>query len=207
MTTEMPAGDFSQWPQTIDMGRRIGNAQQTCDMRPLPDTMLQKAPEPPVRFPLRPPKLVDRMREHGIEFPRFAPAFDRVFVYPLDKQTQPDATAGGIILAEQVKQKLVAQVGVLIMAGPKAIEELYGHGISVGDVVVTARLSPWERTYFSKTNRPHRILLLRASEVVGSEDLLEALESGALQMEMDSSGHVTIADRERIDPPQGDEGI
>jgi co-chaperonin GroES (HSP10) len=201
MTTEMPVGDFSQWPQNVDMSRRIAHEA-------LPDAMLlQKTPVPPIRIPLRPKKLEDRMKEHGIEFPRFAPAFDRVFVYPLDKQTQPDATAGGIILAEQVKQKLVAQVGVLIMAGPKAIEELYGHGISLGDVVVTARLSPWERTYFSKENRPHRILLLRAAEIVGSEDLLEAYESGELHMEMDNSGRVSVADRERIDPPHGDEGI
>jgi co-chaperonin GroES (HSP10) len=173
-----------------------------------PEALERRPPPPPsIRIPLRTAKLEARMKEHGIEFPRFAPAFDRVFVYPLDKQTQPDTTAGGIVLAEQVKQKLVAQVGVLIMAGPKAIEELYGHGISIGDVVVTARLSPWERTYFSKTNRPHRILLLRASEVVGSEDLLESYESGELFMEMDSNGRVSIADRERIDPPQGDEGI
>lgn len=203
MTTgaeDIPQGDFTQWPQAVDMERRIGQAHNA-------ELNVQKMDVQPIRIPLRPAKLEARMKEHGIEFPRFAPAFDRVFVYPLDKQTQPDATAGGIILAEQVKQKLVAQVGVLIMAGPKAIEELYGHGISLGDVVVTARLSPWERTYFSKANRPHRILLLRASEIVGSEDLLDAYESGELHMEMNSDGRVTVADRERIDPPQGDEGI
>ncbi len=162
---------------------------------------------PPVKIPFMPDKLKKRMIEHKIELPQFAPAFDRVFVYPLDKQTQPDKTAGGIVLPESQKQKLVAQLGVLIMAGPKAIEELYGHGISLGDVVVTARLSPWERTYFSKTHQPHRILLLRAAEVVGSEDLLEAFESGELYMQMDDAGRVTICDRERVDPPSGDEGI
>lgn len=160
-----------------------------------------------IKMPLVPPLLKQRMEEHGIEFPRFAPVFDRIFVYPIDKGTQPETTAGGIILAEQTKQKLVAQLGVLIMAGPKAIEELYSHGVSLGDVVCTARLSPWERTYYSKTHRPHRILVLRAAEVVGSEDLLEQFESGGLYQEMDEQGRVTIASRERIDPPTGDEGI
>lgn len=162
---------------------------------------------PPLRIPHMPERLRQRMAEHGIELPRFAPCFDRIYVYPLDKATQPDSTAGGIILADSTKQKLAAQMGVLIMAGPKAVEELYGHGISIGDVVVTARLSPWERSYFSKTNKPHRILVLRASEVVGSEDLFEAYESGDLYMEMDDAGRVSIAERERIDPPANDEGI
>jgi co-chaperonin GroES (HSP10) len=162
---------------------------------------------PPLRIPYLHAKLKRRMEQHGIELPRFAPCFDRIYVYPLDKATQPDSTAGGIILADSTKQKLAAQMGVLIMAGPKATEELYGHGIGIGDVVVTARLSPWERTYFSKTNKPHRILVLRASEVVGSEDLFEAYESGDLFMQMDDTGRVTIVDRERIDPPDNDEGI
>jgi co-chaperonin GroES (HSP10) len=164
-------------------------------------------PPPPLDVPLRPALLRQRMEKHGIEFPTFAPTFDRIFVYPIDKDTQPETTAGGIILPDQMKQKLVAQVGVLIMAGPRAIEHLFSHGIQLGDVVVTARMSPWERTYYSKTHRQHRILVLRSSEVVGGEDLLERYESGELCMQMDHEGRVTVGDRERIDPPEGDEGI
>jgi co-chaperonin GroES (HSP10) len=167
----------------------------------------QKQEPPPLRMPFIPPKLAQRMKDHGIELPPFAATFDRIFVYPLDKATQADTTAGGIVIPNEHKQKLAAQLGVLVSAGPKAVEELYGYGISLGDIVVTARLSPWERAYLSKAGRPHRILLLRAAEVVGSEDLAQALESGELYMQMDHEGHVTIAERERIDPPTGDEGV
>lgn len=159
-------------------------------------------------IPQRPPKLLQRMEELKIELPLFTPIFDRIFVYPLDKAQQPESTSGGIILPDQMRAKLGAQRGVLIMAGPRAVEQLWSHGVCIGDIVVTARLSPWERTYFSKDHRPHRVLVLRASEVVGSEDLLTAYNDGDLRMVMDEeTGRVTVSDRERVDPPESDEGI
>jgi hypothetical protein len=100
-----------------------------------------------------------------------------------------------------------AQRGVLIMAGPKAIEELFSHGVSIGDIVLVARFSPWDRVYISRSGKMHRMMVLRAAEVVGSEDLLRAYEAGELRMEMSQDGRVTLHDRERIDPPTNEEGI
>lgn len=168
-------------------------------------------------FPHQPPKLRQRMNEYGIELPDFAPVFDRVFVYPLERTGQPEMTAGGIHLAESTKARLGAQRGVLVAAGPKAIEQLYSHGVSLGDVVISARLSPWERSYAARTGltddagkplvRIHRVLVLRAADIVGSEDLREAYEAGALVLEMDSNGHVELAERARIDPDDNQEGM
>lgn len=164
-----------------------------------------RVPEP-MRVELRPSKLKQRMEHYKIELPRSQPVFDRVFVYPLDDKDQPDTTAGGIVLAEQTKAKLGAQRGVLVMAGPKAVEQLYSHGISIGDIVWCARLSPWDRHYFSATRRWHRVLVLRSSEIVSSEDLDEALTTGDLFMEMSGDGRVQLNGRERVDPPENDEG-
>ena len=181
------------------------------------DVLQLRQPEKRV-FPHLPPKLKARMEEYGIVPPNFSPVFDRVFVYPLDRADQPDKTAGGIVLPEMTKARLGAQRGVLVGAGPKAIEVLYSHGIVLGDIVISARLSPWERTYAARssvldpeTGQPlvsiHRVLVLRAEDIVGSEDLLTAYERGELVLEMDETGHVQLADRERIDPGEEDRSI
>lgn len=178
----------------------------------LPEHMLRQQSEPPppymrreperLIFPHCPPKLQQRMVEYGIELPDFAPVFDRVFVYPLERTGQPETTAGGIVLPETTRHRLGAQRGVLVGAGPKAIEQLYSHGVSLGDIVISARLSPWERSYASSAGNIHRVLVLRAEDLVGSEDLKVAYDRGELRLEMDETGHVQLADRERIDPEE-----
>lgn len=168
---------------------------------------------PTLTFALQPPRLKQRIREYGIAMPTFAPIFDRIFVCPTDKQDLPETTgASKIIMPESTRARLGAQRGVLIAAGPIAIEQLYGHGISLGDIVLCARFSPWDRAYMGVKpgeDAPslHRMMIMRAAEVVGSEDLLTALESGELRMDMDTEGRVSIHDRQRVDPPTNDEGI
>lgn len=161
-----------------------------------------------MKVPLLPPKLEERMHKFGIEMPPWAPVFDRCIVYPIGKDDeQSDRTAGGIILPEITRERLIAQEGILLMAGPKAIEELYSHGISIGDRVLVAQFSTRMRTYMSATKRLHRILLLRAQEVAASEDLATAYARGELWMDMTEDGKVKLHDRERIDPPANDEGM
>lgn len=146
-------------------------------------------------IPLVPPKLKKRMETYDIDLPAFIPTFDRIFVYPLKAKAEADTTAGGIVVADATRERLVSQVGVLISAGPKAIEQLYSYGIGIGDIVMTSRLSPWQRDYFAK-GRPHHILILRASEVVGCDDLQRAYEAGDLWYEMAADGSVVVCDRE-----------
>jgi len=161
--------------------------------------------------PFMPPRLKARLEHYKIELPAFAPTFDRIFVAPLDTADQPDTTAGGIVIARQTQQQYGAQRGLLVMAGAKAIEQLYAHGIAIGDIVITARLSVWERQYMAK-GRPHKVLIVRASEIVGSEDLQAAYEKGDLWLEMNvAEGSVALADREngerkRSDPQDSYEG-
>lgn len=162
--------------------------------------------------PIEPPLLKARIEAYKVPLPPFQPVTDRILVYPLQKADQPDMTAGGIVVADVTKNKVGAQRGLLVRAGPIAIEQLYSHGIALGHIVITARLSPWERSYLDIKGHPHSVLVLRASEVVGSEDLLTAFDRGDLWMEMArTSGEVLIcdreSDRERKDVPGGDEGI
>jgi co-chaperonin GroES (HSP10) len=162
-----------------------------------------------MKVPLLPPKLEARMQKYGIEMPPRAAVFDRCIVYPLigKDDDQSDRTAGGIILPQDTRDRLVAQEGILLSAGPRAIEILYSHGISLGDRVLVAQFSTRMRTYMSASKRLHRILLLRAEEVVASEDLATAYAQGDLWLNMTEEGKVKLHDRERIDPVQSDEGM
>lgn len=158
-----------------------------------------------VVVPLKPPRLMARLEYYKAKLPPFAPQFDRVFVYPIDTADQPTATAAGIILADVTKERANAQRGLLIMAGAKGVEELYSHGIGIGDIVITARLSPWSRMWLDPEGRQHRVLILTAGDITASEDLATAYDKGDFWMELDPEGRVHICDRDdardRNDPP------
>lgn len=159
---------------------------------------------------LVPQKLRARLEAFRVELPPFQPVYDRVFIAPLETYGQPDKTTGGIVIAETSKRRLAAQVGLLVAAGVRALEELYSHGIELGDIVMMARFSHWERGYMVG-NREHRIYIVQAGEIVGSEDLKTRLDRGDIWIEMDAAtGKTRFEDREqgrdRNDPPQIDLG-
>lgn len=154
-----------------------------------------------VKIPLMNATLESRMAKYGLVMPTFAPTYDRIFVHPLPNDDQPDTTSGGIVIPTVTKDSANAQRGVLLMAGPTAIEQLYSHGISLGDIVITSRFSPLQRKYFSHDRKPGVVLIARAAEIVGSEDLLTKLQSGEFTVTMDESGHTRLNDSEIIIPP------
>lgn len=160
-----------------------------------------------MKVPLLPPQLEAAMALYKMEMPPFYPVFDRALVYPVEiAADQSDTTSGGLVIPELAKKRANAQLGVLIAAGIKAREELYSHGIELGDIVVMARFSHWERNYFSATNQPHRVYILQAGEIVASVGLKRRMDKGDIWMEMDRAGKVMFHDRERNDPPQIDLG-
>lgn len=165
-----------------------------------------------IKVPLITKRLAARLERHKAKLPPFLPLFNRVFVYPVEEDDQPDTTAGGIVLARTTKQRLGAQRGILCAAGPAAYEQLWPYGVSIGDYVITMRLSPWERFYVDKEGHPHHILILYASDITASEDLLTAHDKGDLWMEMAPDGEVSVCDREtgardRKDPEEPEYGV
>lgn len=168
---------------------------------------LTAEPPEPIDVPVMTARLEQRMKEFGIELPSWAPIYDRVFVYPTDDHDQPEKV-GELYLAQTTKNRMGAMRGVLMMAGPRAIEQLYSHGIGIGDMVLCARFSTWDRAYVGASkSKVHRMMVLRAAEIVGGEDLMADFQAGRLRMVMDHEGHVQLHDRPRVDPPENDEGI
>lgn len=165
-------------------------------------TLPVEAPRPQ-GIKILPPRLKARLEKFKAEMPPWYPVFDRVFVYPL--QFSEEKTESGLYIPQSLNKDVNVGLGLIVGAGMKAIEELYGHGMSIGDIVLTARLSPWERKFISRTTKePHTVLILRASECVASMDLLDAFEKGDLCMEMTPDGRVQLNDngdaRMRNDP-------
>jgi len=152
-----------------------------------------------------PPLLRERLEKYRIIMPEVALAFDRIMVWPLDDKDQMEKI-GEIFVPQAAKEKFGSQRGVLLKAGPRAWDELYSAGIELGHVVITTRLSPWERAYATPIGI-QRVLTLRASEVIGSEDLEQAFMDGRMSIVRDAHGVHAIDDRPRILPPTHDEGI
>lgn len=158
-----------------------------------------------VAVDLFPPLLRERLEKYSIIMPNIAATFDRIMVTPLDDKDQVDKI-GSIVVSQQMKEKLGSARGLLIKAGPKAMDYLYAAGIELGHIVVVSRLSFWERTYATKVGI-QRVLNLRAGEILGSEDLEEAFMDAKLSVVRDAQGVHCIDDRPIIYPPTHHEGI
>jgi co-chaperonin GroES (HSP10) len=152
--------------------------------------------EKSLKVPIMTPRLAARLERHKAKLPPFLPLFNRVFVYPVEEDDQPDTTAGGIVLAHTTKQRLGAQRGILCAAGMQAMDTLYSYGVNLGDYVITMRLSPWSRFYVDREGRPHSVLILFASDITASEDLLSAHEKGDVWFEMNETGETHLETRE-----------
>lgn len=176
---------------------------------PVEATPRETAPVP--LLPERNKRLKARLDMYKVELPPFYPAFDRIFVVPFEDD-EVDTTASGLVIPKQYLDKVQGQRGLLIAAGPTAVEQLYAHGIGIGDIVLVARFSVWVQPYLCpKSRTPAVMMVLRASEVVGSLDLMNAYAKGDAWQEMDvAAGTVEFAtrdgERKRVDPPENDEG-
>lgn len=151
------------------------------------------------------PLLEKRIKEFDIALPRTRPAFDRVFVYPLAGKTNDETFEGTSIIKPKVsRDKLDAARGVLVKAGLKALEHLWSHGFELGHIVLFARFSPWQYRY-ERAKRMHDVVIVRTSELVGSEDLEEDVISGDMRLNVSEDGVVCWEDRPRVDPEENDE--
>lgn len=118
--------------------------------------------------------LVERAKEYGFQIPTFQPRGTNVVVWRLPPiETSP----GGIhIIADEQSPHVK---GVLVAAGPGALDSFESEGITLGQIVIFKRFSGWEvNDQTPEALRACRILMISASDVIGSDDLRDALESG-----------------------------
>lgn len=128
----------------------------------------------PGKFTGQYPLLVRRAREFGFEIPTGQPWDDNVTVWRLPPI---ELSRGGLFLPQREQSPHVK--GVLIAAGPRAMDHLESNGITLGHIVKFARFAGWE-THDSTAERTlnNEILHLKMRDVLESDDLREMLESG-----------------------------
>lgn len=146
--------------------------------------------------------LARRLKAFDVDMPMCQPAFDRIFVFPTNnvgesREGDTDTTFKGtsIIMPAQQKGTFGASRGLLISAGLKALDELYSHGIELGHVVWYQRLSPWNRVYMGN-GRIQQVTIIRAMEIVGSEDTMANMAEKGWEVGRDPDGIHYLVDRE-----------
>jgi hypothetical protein len=133
---------------------------------------------------LRLPPLLEAQRlEWGITdaFFKSQPAFDRIFVFPIDKFNREETYGGtSIIMPNMTKQRDLQEGrrGVLIGAGLTAMDRLMSHGIELGHIVTTNKNVPFVETCERFPKFDMYYLMMRDGDLAGSETLVEEIRAG-----------------------------
>jgi hypothetical protein len=130
-----------------------------------------------------PPLLEAARLEHGITdaFFKSQPAFDRVFVFPIDKFGGEETYGGtSILLPKMTKERDLQEGrrGVLIGAGLTAMDRLMSHGIELGHIVTTNKNVPFVEKCERFPKFDMYFLMMRDGDLAGSETLMAELRAG-----------------------------
>ena len=130
------------------------------------------------------PLLIAQQKKWGFEIPTFQPRSTQVVVWRLPPITM---TPGGLHIVDIDQTPHVK--GILIAWGPKAMDSLVSEGYELGHTVIFKRFAGWETNdQTPEVARACRILMLEASDLNGSDDMREMLESGRATYVKDESG-------------------
>jgi co-chaperonin GroES (HSP10) len=128
--------------------------------------------------------LEQRCRDFGIEVPSFQPMDANCVVWRLPPLKE---TKGGIIIPED--QRSPHAKGLLLAAGPRAMDVLVSNGIEIGHIVIFARFAGWEtRDQTAEYATEQEILMLRERDIIGSDDLKKELDSGRAKYVLGDDG-------------------
>lgn len=137
-----------------------------------------------------PPLLDARRLEWRITDGAFAlsPLYDRVYLHQIPMQI--GGKKGAIHLPDTVRKKEHRSCprGVLIAAGALALDSIRSNGVDLGHIVRFIHVNPWRLIVDYAEGFEPEVLVMTAGSLTGSEDLADALRSGAVKVEMGSDG-------------------
>jgi hypothetical protein len=163
------------------------------------------------------PKLLDDRRlEYGITdaaFKRHA-TFDRVFVWQIPMQAGDTFEDGGLIhMAGTTKdrERATAPHGIIISAGLKALDELVSNGMDLGHRVLFCHSAPYFVRYDTVLGQHQHLVILRAGDIIGSEDLATNLKARKVRIMQNRDEalrveHVLVDENGRAVLPMAAEG-
>lgn len=134
-----------------------------------------------------PPLLDERRLAYGVVDNAFATQaiYDRILVYQLPAHTGETFMEGGRIIAPDTSRDYMRREcprGLLLGAGLGALDIIRSHGVDLGHIVTTIAMVPFRLIVDHVDGKPFEVLMMRAQDLVGSEDLAEALRSGLLKV-------------------------
>jgi co-chaperonin GroES (HSP10) len=140
-----------------------------------------------------PPLLEKRRDKYGIIDGAFAaqPVYDRVFVWQIPMEESETFGGGLIIKTERTKQMEHEEAprGIIVGAGLKALDSLRSNGIDVGHIVSFVRLSPYRKPCGRGfRNLEEHVIILRAGDIIASEDLAEVAREGGIVTKRNDEG-------------------
>lgn len=139
------------------------------------------------------PLLVKRSKEWGFDVPTNQPRANTCVVWrlpPIHEHRVPGTTIDLMIPDEHDSPHVK---GVLIAAGSTALASLESDGITLGHYVQFKRFSGEEMNeHTPEALKGQRILWLQASDILASDDLMAALETGKADYKKTDAGKLLL---------------
>src|SRR5678816_981755 len=132
--------------------------------------------------------LEKRMKDWGVPAATFAPIDDDVLVWRLPPLT---TSASGLLTLEEVHRSPHIK-GLLMAMGPRAMDFLKSNGIDEGHVVIWRRFAGSEvHDHTARKRLESEVLILKAKDILGSDDLQKELASGRAKYVILSLIHIS----------------
>lgn len=154
---------------------------------------------------LRIPPLLEEMRQkHLIPTGAFAcaPVFDWVNIYQIGQEDKVELyqtfAGSNIVMPENVRaaKKDEACRGVLVGAGPRALDYLRTNGIDLGHIVRFCKFTPFRLLADVVMQREIWILALRCESIEGSETLEQERRAKLANIVWDSTHQMHFVEKE-----------
>lgn len=144
-----------------------------------------------------PPLLEKRRWEYGITDGAFKiqPIFDRIFVHQISEHGEmAGGTDSKVILTAigEQREKESAPMGILLSAGPRALDALASHGVELGHICSFLKLSPYRYEVNRSSGKSFYMLVQQVGDLTGSIDLRADLRSGKVRMDYDAENREHI---------------
>jgi hypothetical protein len=140
------------------------------------------------------PELLDKKRvAHGIPDEAFAiqAAYDIVYLSQLPSSGGDKFFEGGILVRPDTKRSYDDKTNpkaVIVSAGLAALDALRSHGMDLGHTVYFQKLAPFRLEYASIGGLTYHFIVVTASDITGSVDLMDNIRTGKLGIELDDHG-------------------
>lgn len=178
-----------------------------AELAPIKEKEFRGHMAPPGGIPGLHPALEKRRWIYGIPNGAFQvqAAFNVCLVWQISRFDTDMIGDTGLYMSKQTEKRMNDETprGIIVSAGLAALDALRSNGIDIGHVVTMLRLAPWRMPCDMVGGVEQYVLILRAGDITGSEDLEEARRRGDCKFVYDEgTGQHQFVDKDgkRWDP-------